>query len=95
MKEPSRAGRWGRRKSASQESSGLAPDPTPPAATLNPAAVQILAHTLIADLFGTGLRVQNLAARAPEELQQELAEVADQIDKVIGELRGFAFTHRG
>jgi hypothetical protein len=37
----------------------------------------------------------HLAARAPSDLQEGLAEVTDQIDKVIGELRGFAFTHRG
>jgi hypothetical protein len=54
-----------------------------------------MAHTLSADLFGAGLRVQHLAARAPSDLQEGLAEVTDQIDKVIGELRGFAFTHRG
>ena len=58
------------------------------------ATAQVLAHTLIADLFGTGLRVQNLMARAPEELQPELDEVADHIDKVIRELRGFAFGQR-
>jgi hypothetical protein len=85
------AGLRGRRSQAA-----LPHEPTPPTAhSRDVAAVQIMAHTLIADLFGAGLRVQHLAARAPSDLQEGLAEVTDQIDKVIGELRGFAFTHRG
>lgn len=55
--------------------------------------VQVLAHTLIADLFAAGLRVQTVAAQAPAELQPQLDEIADQLDKVIRELRTFAFEH--
>src|SRR5581483_3354975 len=46
----------------------------PAPAGLDPGAFQVLAHTLIADLFAAGLRVQNLAARAPSDVQQELEE---------------------
>jgi hypothetical protein len=59
------------------------------------AELQIMAHTLIADLYGAGLRVQNLVSHAPVELHKDLEEVAGQIDKVIGDVRAFAFTHRG
>jgi hypothetical protein len=57
----------------------------------NQAAVQVIAHTVIAELFGIGLRTQNIAGRAPDELQQELLDLADQIDKTIREVREFAF----
>jgi hypothetical protein len=64
------------------------------AGSVDPATIQVMAHTLIAGLFGTGLRVQNLAARAPDELRPELEEIAEQIDTMISEVRSFAFTHR-
>jgi len=66
----------------------------PAPAGLDPGAFQVLAHTLIADLFAAGLRVQNLAARAPSDVQQELEEVADQVDAMIRSIRSFAFAHR-
>ena len=96
MKETSNAGRWGRRRRTTAQSVPPAEEPRPSTEEpLNAAAVQIMAHTLIAELFGAGLRVQNLTARAPDDLQQDLSDIADQIDKVISELRTFAFTHRG
>lgn len=62
--------------------------------SLGSANIQVVAHSLIADLYGTGLRVQNLVGRAPTEMQDELNEIADQIDKVITEIRNLAFTQR-
>lgn len=56
--------------------------------------IQVFAHTMIADLYGAGLRLQNLARRLPAEAHDELQEVADQIDNVIVELRNLAFTQR-
>lgn len=58
------------------------------------AALQVMAHTLIADLFGAGLRVQRLAAQAPGDMQEDLEQVADQIDKAISDVRSFVFSHR-
>jgi hypothetical protein len=58
------------------------------------AAVQVMAHGVIADLFGAGLRIEQIASRAPVELQPELEEVADHIDKVVREVRAFAFQQR-
>ena len=66
----------------------------PPPAVVDVGSVQVMAHSLIADLFGAGLRIQSLAARSPDELQQDLEEVAEQIDKAIQELRSFAFQQR-
>ena len=57
-------------------------------------STQILAHGLIAELFGAGLRIQNLRGQVSEELQPELEQIADQIDKAIRELREFAFTRK-
>ena len=54
-------------------------------------AVQIFAHGLIAELFGAGLRVQNLRARVDDDVRAELEQIADLLDKAIGELREFAF----
>lgn len=65
----------------------------PPPPALDPATVQVLAHTLIAELFGTGLLVENLIARAPDDLRHDLDEIATHLDNVISELRGFAFEH--
>ena len=61
---------------------------------MDASTVQIFAHGLIAELFGTGLRIQNLRARADDELHPELEQIADQIDKAIRELREFAFSQR-
>lgn len=58
------------------------------------AELQVFAHGLIADLFGAGLRVQNLMATAPDELCDELEGIADHIDNAIRDIREFAFTHR-
>lgn len=80
------------RRSRADHSVAVPSGPSAPA--LDAAAVQVLAHTLIAELFGTGLRVQNLMTRAPDDLRQELDEVASHIDNVIRELRSFAFDHR-
>ena len=58
------------------------------------AELQVFAHSLIADLFGAGLRVQNLMSTAPDELCDELEGIADHIDHAIRDIREFAFTHR-
>jgi hypothetical protein len=58
------------------------------------AEVQVVAHSAIADLFGVGLRIQNLAAQAPESMDADLDEITDQIDRVISQLREFAFGGR-
>ena len=74
---------------------GSAPDDaTNPSDPLDPSTVQILAHSLIAELFGAGLRVQNVRGHVPEEFHPELEQIADQIDRVIRELREFAFTRK-
>ena len=82
---------WRRRAPAAAAEPEIAitePDPD------EAATIQVFAHGLIADLFGAGLRIQNIAGRASEELQVELEDVADQIDKAIQELRSFAFQQR-
>jgi len=61
---------------------------------IDPGALQVFAHTLIADLFGAGLRLQNLGARLPDDSRAELEQIADQIDKTIHDIRAFTFTHR-
>lgn len=71
-----------------------ATDAVPGPGMVDPATIQVFAHTLIADLFAAGLRLQNLARSAPEELQGELEEIAGQIDTVISDARNFAFTCR-
>lgn len=82
---------WTRRTRASGQAEGA----ESPAATASESAnIQVVAHSLIADLYGTGLRVQNLVGRAPTEMQDGLNEIADQIDKVITEIRNLAFTQR-
>ena len=72
--------------------------PAPAAATtpdvrIDPSAMQIFAHGLIAELFGAGLRLQNLRGHVSEEIRLDLEQIADQIDNAIHELRAFAFTH--
>lgn len=70
-----------------------APDSaSPPSNQIDPSTVQIFAHELIAELFGAGLRVQNLRGRVSDEHDPELEQIADQIDRAIRELREFAFT---
>ena len=71
------------------------PDAANPGVQIDPSAVQTLAHGLIADLFGAGLRIQHLRAHVAEELPPELEQVADQIDKAIRDLREFAVTVTG
>lgn len=63
-----------------------------PAVHMDPATVQVFAHGLIAELFGAGLRIQNLRGQVSEELHPELEHIADQIDKAIREVREFVFT---
>jgi hypothetical protein len=57
-------------------------------------ALQVMAHTLIADLFGVGLRLQSVRGRVPEEFRQELDEITDYVDKVVREVRDYVFVHR-
>ena len=38
-----------------------------------------------------GMRIQNLRARVDDDVQADLEEIADLLDKAIGELREFAF----
>ena len=68
-----------------------APEAAPQDHPIDYSAVQILAHGLIAELFGAGLRIQNLRARVDDDVQADLEEIADLLDKAIGELREFAF----
>jgi len=73
-----------------------APDAgAPPSDLLDASTVQIFAHGLIAELFGAGLRIQNLRARVSDELHPELEQIADQIDNAIRDLREFGFRSWG
>lgn len=97
---------WGRRKPVGATAEGVDPvdqanpvdgDPIEPDSSAAPgeaADLQVFAHTMIANLFGAGLRIQNLMSSAPDELVADLESVADQIDDAIREMRQFAFTHR-